>query len=356
MARSVFVVGATGNVGNAFVAQTLAQGNSVKIPTKIVGVASSKSFMYDPSGLDGKTLTAFAKKMIPGTAYNGLPDLQTMLRDIKEPVSVIDVTASPDMLGVHLFLIKNTNHNVVTANKQPLVASSVAEFRQLTEDKTRYEYSCSVMAGAGSVRFVRDLRDLGEIPEKIYGCFSGTLGYIATALENGNKFSDAVQEAMKRGYTEPNPAVDLSGKDVAYKILILTRSAGADVNMSDIQLKPFVPLTDQQSQDVNALIAGLPGMDATLKAGMDSAKADGGTLRYVARATFVNGVPAMSVSLETVGRLDPLGQLSGTANKIVVMTGPYGFNGNKPYVIEAPGAGNDITARNVRRDLLMIRL
>lgn len=354
MEKSVFVVGATGNVGRTFVSQVLDEGNSTQSPTKIVGLASSTTFIYNPSGLEKEQAMGFAQKNALGSRYDGLKELLGVLRGIETPLNVIDVTASPAMLSFHLSILGQTNHSMVTANKQPLILSSSDEFKALTKDDRRYEYGCSVMAGADAVYFIRDQKRLGEIPAGIIGCFSGTLGYVTSELEKGRNFSEIIREAKERGYTEPNPTVDLSGKDVAYKILILARTAGFDVSVGDIKLSPFIPLDNIPCDNVDLLLEGLKTMDEKLKNDMNSAKANGKTLRYIARTATKKGVLTISVGLENVDKRYSLGQLSGTANKIVIKTGPYGSNGNGDYSIEAPGAGVDITARNVRRGLLRV--
>ena len=158
------------------------------------------------------------------------------------------------------------------------------------------------MAGADAVHFIRDQKRLGEIPAGIIGCFSGTLGYVTSELEKGRNFSEIIREAKERGYTEPNPTVDLSGKDVAYKILILARTAGFDVSVGDIKLSPFIPLDNIPCDNVDLLLEGLKTMDEKLKNDMNSAKANGKTLRYIARTATKKGVLTISVGLENVDK------------------------------------------------------
>ena len=205
------------------------------------------------------------------------------------------------------------------------------------------------MAGAEAVDKIMDLRDLGEMPTEIMGSFSGTLGYIASEIEAGRKFSDVLKDAIDMGYTEPNPVVDLSGEDVAKKMLILVRTAGFDINLSDIKLSSFVPREYFMGERLDASPESVQKLDAFLSEKMEVAKKNGGTLRYVARFKLNGSKPEMSVGLEFVSLKEPLGKLQGTANKIVVKARIYGA---KYYTVEAPGAGISITAMNVRRDLL----
>ena len=245
MTATLFIVGATGRVGNGLVSQIFDKGDDNaaihKNPTNIVGVASSKSFLYDPGGLSESSVREFSAKKVTGTLYQRPTDLLELLRGSKESVSIVDATSAEGMLELHKKAIFETGHRIVTANKLPLTASDYDTFKRLIRETQRYGYRCSVMAGAEAVDKIRDLRDLGDYPSAIIGSFSGTLGYIATELEKGRRISEIVTEAMEKGYTEPNPATDLSGRDAASKILILARTAGARIDMSDVKLNPFIP-------------------------------------------------------------------------------------------------------------------
>ncbi|MEI6732028.1 MAG: bifunctional aspartate kinase/homoserine dehydrogenase I, partial [archaeon] len=210
-----------------------------------------------------------------------------------------------------------------------------------------YGYRCSVMAGAEAVDKMKDLRDAGDLPYKIEGCFSGTLGYICSALEAGVPFSKIVEQARKLGYTEPHPREDLSGEDVARKILILARTAGYRIEYSDIKRKPFIPNKFLDEKDANVFMKNLKELDEYFVNEVRDARKEGKVLRYVARFEMKD-CPIIRVGLERVLRESPLGMLSGAANKIIIHTKDYG---RTPSIIEAPGAGLDITARNIRVDL-----
>ncbi len=353
MAESLFIVGATGRVGKELVSQIFDKGdNNIALhqnPTSIVGVASSKSFLYDSGGLSESDIRSFSAKRKLGTKYNKLTDLLEPLKGSKDSVSIVDVTAEAErMLELHKKVIFETKHKIVTANKIPLAISDYVTFERLVSEISRYGYRCSVMAGAEAVDKIRDLRDIGDNPTEITGVFSGTLGYIATELEKGRKFSEIVKEAMENGYTEPNPVIDLSGSDVASKILILARTAGAHIGLSDIKLSPFIPDEYLNAVNVGGFLKGLSNADIKLASMMENAQRNRSTLRYIAR--YVNhGRPRISVNLEEVSLDNPLGQLKGAVNKIIIKTKTYG---DRYYSVEAPGAGADITAQNIRRDLL----
>jgi aspartokinase/homoserine dehydrogenase 1 len=358
MVESVFIIGATGKIGSELARQIISSGDTDsrrhRNPTRIVGVASSSGFLYDASGISDSDVLAFSTKRTRGREHAGLGSLFDFLGGIEKPVRIVDVTASPEMLWFHKRIISETCHSIVTANKLPLVLNSFDDFQLLTASHGRYAYSCSVMAGAEAVSFMRDIPDLGESFVEITGSFSGTLGYVSSELGRGSLLSEAVRKALEKGYTEPNPSIDLSGKDLAYKILTLARTAGMRVDLEEIKLTPFVPDEYLSYGDPELLLGRLRELDSAFASRIALLKGNGKALRYVARLSCAEkgGVPSVTVGLEELEVIHPLAQLQGTANMIIIRAGPYGVNGNLPYIIEAPGAGIDITARNIRRDLL----
>jgi len=326
MIQDVFIIGATGKVGKTLVSQIFEKGDTDKRkhknPTRIIGLASSKSFIHSKHGLSEDICKSFSKKESEGSSYGSPDDLLGIQFD--DNVVFVDATANrEEMKDFHLKVIEETPHGIVTANKNPIAHCDMDTFNKLIRNVGRYGFRCSVMAGAEAVNKVRDLKDLGDEVLSIEGCFSGTLGYISTELEKGREFNEIVEEARKLGYTEPNPQDDLSGEDVARKILILGRTAGFKLNYDDINLSPFVPFNVRE----------------------------GNVLRYVASINNrKHGEISVNVGLKEVPKDSSLGSLKGTSNKIIIITETYGPD--SPYIVEAPGAGLEITAQNIRRDLL----
>ena len=351
--QNVFIIGATGKVGRRLISQIFEKEDTSSLrhshPTTILGLASSTEYLYSGEGIDEKNAILFSKKRIDGKRYSGIEDILKVLRRSSKSISVIDVTASADMLELHRGIIDGTRHKVVTANKAPLAVCDFDTFQTLTSKTQRYGFRCSVMAGAEAVDKLRDLCDLGDTPVRIEGSFSGTLGFITTELQKGKRFSYAVREAARLGYTEPNPASDLDGSDVARKILILSRTAGFRVNLEDVKITPFVPKGYLLESDPEKFLKSMERLDEGFRKRMESALKRGKTLRYVACADASGDQLRIKAGLESVDLMSPLGQLLGTANKIVIITKTYGKG---YYSVEAPGAGIDITAQNIRRDLL----
>ena len=365
MIQSVFIIGATGRVGNSLVRQIIEKGDMScdrhTNPTRIVGLASSSHFFYSLGGISPQKAYNFASR-----DFNNAP----RYRDISELIEIanygrkkegtlvfIDATAAQEPLNqFHLDVINKTPHGIVTANKNPITLSSYDAFQQLTKQPRRYGYRCSVMAGAEAVPFLQDLKDLNDKLCTIEGCFSGTLGYITSELEKDLLISDIIREAHVLGYTEPHPRDDLLGVDVAKKLCILARTAGYDVSMDSIKISPFVSreflLEDNADAFLKSLndIKHINAMDANVADRMHDAKKRGSTLRYVARMDARKEKPELEVSLQEVPKDSHLGHIPSGKNKIVITSEAYPSG----YSIESIGAGLDVTARNIRRDLLTL--
>ncbi len=347
MFQDVFIIGATGKVGKTLVSQIYGNGDldttRHRNPTRVIGLASRKKFIFNTEGIPPEQAQAFAEQG-RGADHEGV---QSFLNLSLDPhTTFIDVTAEDRMLQFHVDA-RDRGYNIVTANKNPLVDGDFNTFKRLTRNPQHYGYRCSVMAGAEAVDKIRDLRDLDDLPIEISGCFSGTLGYVSSELEKGRKLSEIVLEARQRGYTEPNPADDLSGRDVARKILILARTAGYDPKGEQFYLEPFVP-QETLCENPDEFLSRLPELDERFARRVEHARTHEQVLRYV--ATFsLNGEPKIDVRLCEVPKESPLGSLTGTRNKIVIRSRTYD---PQVYSVEAPGAGLEITAQNIRRDLL----
>jgi len=358
MAQDLFIIGATGKVGSTLVRQILTEGDTDALkhtnPTRIVGLASSKNYIYNPDGISNSECYEFARgNSSKGKNYTNLSQILEEVKKLHRNGSLVfaDVTsAGKEMTKFHLEVIRNTNFGIVAANKNPMALSDFNTFRTLTESPRRYGYICSVMAGAGSVSFIRDLRDLNDNPSVIKGCFSGTLGFLTSELEKGRDFSSIIKEAEQKGYTEPDPRDDLNGLDVARKLVVLARTAGHNVSIADVKLSKFLPDEYFADESIPDFFKRTAKIDPYFKERMQSAMKNGKTLRYVAEMRAKHDGTELEVSLVEVPLDDPLGMLKGTLNKIVIISKKYPEN--SPYSIEAPGAGLEVTAQNIRRDLL----
>ena len=351
--QNVFIIGATGNVGRNLVSQIYEKdtNSNHENPTRIIGLASSNDFIFEKKGIKKEIGIKFSNRetisnrKIKGKLYTDNFRFIEATKPLRRRVIFVDVTnGKKDMLDFHLFA-RQLDYGIVTANKNPLVDCDFETFKALTKDVKRYGYRCSVMAGAEAVNKIRDLRDLGDTPIEISGCFSGTLGYICSELERGKKLSEVIIDAKNKGYTEPNPSEDLSGNDVLRKILILARTAGYNPKKENIKLKSFIP-EKYLSKNLEKLIKNLKEFDQEFTASFSESLNHNMTYRYIASFSLNGGEPKINIGLRQVVRNSPLGSLNGTANKILTRTKEC------DYLVESPGAGPYITAQNIRRDQL----
>jgi homoserine dehydrogenase len=371
--QNVVVLGGSGNVGREFLSQVIqhdtAFSNKHLNPTNIIALTDSKGFWFNRHGLEIQrqpenihkwkiSKDAFISYINDTDQYQEFDNLLELLKLIKDEgmsgeIAFVDITAGKDELrDFHLKVIDESEESIITANKNPLSIYSTDVFRTLTRYRERYGFLCTVMAGANAVSNLLDYYDTSEIVKKIEACFSGTLGYLCAELEKGErKFSEILEDAKKMGYTEPHPKDDLNGLDVARKLIICARTFGHNVSMSDIELEGFIDDSFLNIDDVHKFMDSVKGADQEIKDKFTSAKSRGKTLRYVALFELrENGDSIFKVGLREVLPDSPLGSLKGSSNKVIVETDI--FNGDKKYIIESPGAGPDVTAWGLRRELL----
>ncbi len=350
-----------GQIGRELARQLTAQHKHLReelgIDIRIVAVADRSGIKIEEKGFSPATLNKFADKKKSGARLFddksplSLPQLQTMMRNelwllpSYRPI-LVDLTSEDTAPLLQEAL--EQGFNIVLANKKPLAVSQIEYDRlmQTARDRSltiRYEAT----AGAGLPVFdtLAKLRSAGDKIESILGCFSGTLGYLMTALQDGVRFSEAVKQAWKLGYTEPDPRDDLSGTDVARKALILARTLGRRLELSDIELEPLFG-SDVDSNDPATFIVNLRKLDDEFAARIESARKKGNVLRYVARIG-----KTIRVGLDEVPEGSPMGRLSGTDNQVVIHSKRYK---NNPLVVTGPGAGAEVTAAGVLNDIVAI--
>lgn len=263
-----------------------------------------------------------------------------------ENLMVVDVTAAA-LTPVHLACLRN-GVPVITANKKP-VADDYAAYAEMQQrgrsDEMRYWYETTVGAGLPVISTLRELVVTGDTVLEIAGCLSGTLGYICAQLDTGRRFSEIVEDARARGYTEPDPRDDLNGMDVARKALILAREIGYTLDIGDIRVERMISGTLEQAGTVEAFMAQLHTEDERYARKAAESRSRGEALRYM--ATVRDG--RCDVALRSVPRDSPPGSLSGPDNLILFRTDRYSAS---PLVIRGPGAGAEVTAAGVFGDII----
>jgi aspartokinase/homoserine dehydrogenase 1 len=343
-----------GQIGRELAHQLVSQEPHLRadlgIDIKVIAVADRSGIKVQEKGFSPTALTRMAKQKASGTRLFDrqspvtLPQLQTMMRDelwllpSHRPI-LVDLTS--DETAPLLQEALEEGFHVVLANKKPLAVPQIEFDRLMQTARDRglaIRYEATAGAGLPVLDTLAKLQEAGDRVETILGCFSGTLGFIMTALEDGVRFSEAVREASKRGYTEPDPRDDLSGLDVARKALILARTLGRRAELSDIELEPLI----------TADVAEFAAMDRPLAERAAAARAEGKVLRYVAKIGRT-----IRVGVEAVPEASAMGRLRGTDNQVVIHSKRYKTN---PLVVTGPGAGAEVTAAGVLNDIVAITM
>jgi aspartokinase/homoserine dehydrogenase 1 len=356
-----------GQIGRELASQLGAQEkhlrNELGLDVKVTAVADRSGIKIEENGFGVSALHKLAKQKASGTRlFAGQPgrspltlkQLQTMMREelwilpSHRPI-LVDLT-SEETAPLLQEALEN-GFNIVLANKKPLAVAQIEFDRLMETAKERglaLRYEATAGAGLPVLDTLAKLQSAGDKVETITGAFSGTLGFIMTALEEGKRFSDAVREAWKLGYTEPDPRDDLSGTDVARKALILARTLGRRLELSDVALESLYT-REVDDDDPASFVDGLTALDASFADKVARAKRDGKVLRYVARI----GRRGIRVGVEAVPSASPLGRLHGTDNTIVIQSKRYSTN---PLVVTGPGAGAAVTAAGVLNDIVAITM
>ena len=235
-------------------------------------------------------------------------------------------------------------YGAVIANKIPLVGPQ-AVFDTLTGSRS-FRYETTVGSAVPVIEATLGLVRAADQVDVVRGVLSGTLGFISTGLQAGQPFSALVNEAMQRGYTEPDPRIDLGGMDVARKALIIARTLGWKLELADVQVSSLVP-PELASLTIPEFVARLPELDAGFAAQAAAAAGEGKTLRYVAE--LKDGKAA--VGLQAVPLDSALGQLRGNDNLVAYHTRYYP---DTPLVLQGRGAGVDAAAAGVHSDIVAL--
>jgi homoserine dehydrogenase len=265
---------------------------------------------------------------------------------------IVDATASDSVAAQHPAWLQRGIH-VVTANKLGNGAD-IARAQALAcarrESGAHYGDSATVGAGLPLLRSLRALVAGGDRIHAVEGLLSGSLGWLFDRFDGMRPFSGFVREAVAAGYTEPDPRIDLSGQDVARKLLILARAAGIALQATRIKVESLVPAA-LAAAHCDAVDLQLPSLDTPLRARYQQAWRDGERLRFVGRFAVVHGRCHASVGLRALPEEHPLCGGSGTDNRVAIHSCRYR---EQPLVIQGPGAGAEVTAAALLDDVLEI--
>ena len=345
---NLFICG-VGTVGGKLIEQIKKQYEELKLHSNlklnVVGIASSHNAIFNREGLD---LDHYSEELKAGEPSN--PE---KLRDSILQMNIfnsvfVDCTASKDVADLYQSLLEN-NISVVAANK--IVASGPFEEYELLKRTAlqrgvKFRFETNVGAGLPIIGTINDLRNSGDKILKIEAVLSGTLNFIFNEINADIPFSETVKRAKEQGYSEPDPRIDLSGKDVIRKLVILTREAGYKVNQEDVEKNLFVP-DEFFKGSLEDFWKNLPNLDTDFEQRRQRLSEEGKRWRFV--ATMDNG--RTSVALKEVAANHPFYNLEGSNNIVLLTTERYK---EYPMQIQGYGAGASVTAAGVFANIMSI--
>lgn len=345
---NLFVCG-VGTVGSSLLEQIRGQRDKLMqergLKLNVVGIARGSKAMFNRDGLD---LDNYREQLesAPDSNIYSLRD-EVIGMNIFNSVFV-DCTASPDVAGLYHDFLDN-NISVVAANK--IAASSnwdnYTALKQTARRRgVKFLFETNVGAGLPVINTINDLINSGDRILKIEAVVSGTLNFIFNTLSASCSLSDTIRLAKEKGYSEPDPRIDLSGKDVLRKLVILARESGYAIEQSDVESELFIP---QELFDgtIEEFWSKLPQLDCEFEQRRSSVEKAGKRMRFVARLD--NG--KASISLCEVDKYHPFYNLQGSNNIILLTTERYK---EYPMMIQGYGAGAAVTAAGVFADIMSI--
>ena len=345
---NLFVCG-VGTVGGQLLEQIHNQYEELKrtkrLKLNVVGIATSKKALFNSDGID----LANYRELLADANESNESKLRDAIIEMNCFNSVfVDCTASKEVAEIYQPLLEH-NISVIAANKIA-ASSSYEKYARLKETALArgvfFRYETNVGAGLPIIGTINDLRNSGDVILKIEAVLSGTLNFIFNEISADVTLSEAVRRAKEQGYSEPDPRIDLSGKDVIHKLVILAREAGYKVEKTDVEAHLFIP-DEFFEGSIDEFWKNLPKLDADFEARRKQLDAEGKRWRFV--ATFDHG--KLSVALKEVDRTHPFYNLQGSNNIVALTTERYR---EYPMLIQGYGAGASVTAAGVFANIVSI--
>lgn len=345
---NLFVCG-VGTVGGQLLEQIHNQYEELKrtkrLKLNVVGIATSKKALFNSDGID----LANYRELLADANESNESKLRDAIIEMNCFNSVfVDCTASKEVAEIYQPLLEH-NISVIAANKIA-ASSSYEKYARLKETALArgvfFRYETNVGAGLPIIGTINDLRNSGDVILKIEAVLSGTLNFIFNEISADVTISEAVRRAKEQGYSEPDPRIDLSGKDVIRKLVILAREAGYKVEKTDVEAHLFIP-DEFFEGSIDEFWKNLPKLDADFEARRKQLDAEGKRWRFV--ATFDHG--KLSVALKEVDRTHPFYNLQGSNNIVALTTERYR---EYPMLIQGYGAGASVTAAGVFANIMSI--
>jgi aspartokinase/homoserine dehydrogenase 1 len=347
---NIFLMG-TGLIGGTLLKQIETQRAWLRaehaLEVRVVALANSRRMVFHEDGFSPSAYARLLREDGSKSTLDGFVQ-QMIAMNLSQSVFV-DCTSNEDLAG-HYEAILDRSISIVTPNK---IANSggYALYDRLKRTarrrNVRFLFETNVGAGLPVINTLNNLMQSGDRILKIEAVLSGTLSYIFNRYRPGMRFADVVREAQDKGFTEPDPRVDLSGKDVARKLLILAREAGLPMEMRQIDIEKILPPSCLRAPSIPAFYRELEKADGHFLRRLESAARKGKVLRFI--ATLQGG--RASIALKEVDATHPFYNLSGSDNIISFTSARYR---ERPLVVKGPGAGAEVTAAGVFADIISL--
>ena len=345
---NLFICG-IGTVGGSLIEQIASQQETLKkehgLKLNIVGIANSRHAIFDREGLE---LDNYRSRLLESRECDIYSLREEIIKMNIFNSVFVDCTANAEVASLYGDLLSH-NISVVAANK--IAASSdyatYNKLKQIARQRNiKFLFETNVGAGLPIINTINDLINSGDKILKIEAVLSGTLNFIFNVLDEDVPMSKAVQLAKEKGYSEPDPRIDLSGKDVIRKLVILAREAGYSIEQEDVEANLFIP-QDMFDGSIENFWAELPRLDAKFEEDRKQLVAEKKHWRFIAK--YENGKGC--VSLSKVDERHPFYHLEGSNNIILLTTERYK---EYPMLIQGYGAGAGVTAAGVFADIMRI--
>ncbi len=346
----IFMIG-VGLIGSTLLQQIEKQKNFLKeknkLEIKVVGLANSKKMVFNEEGINIDTWKEDLLASEDSSDISGF--IQKMKQLNLSNTIFIDNTANAKIAHYYESIL-DSSISISTPNKIA-TSSAYLQYQRLkniaSKRGVQFLYETNVGAGLPVLSTLNDLINSGDEILKIEGVLSGSLSYIFNTYDKGAKFSDIVKQAKEKGYTEPDPRIDLNGIDVRRKLIILARETGLELEAEDVEITNILPKACQDAETVDDFFVEIEkANDHFEKMRADAAK-DGKLLKMIAK--LENG--KASIALEAVDEKHPFYSLDGSDNMIVFTSERYK---ERPLVVRGPGAGAEVTAAGVFAEIITI--